>query len=88
MPMNWPTKEKDLEIASTIIEEYLRTQDDDSLGIFEVVVSKDKEVPDVHLADWVVTLSNYYCEKYGTKQGDFVTKMVISRCICGGQVIH
>lgn len=88
MQTNWPTKEKDLEVAKNIIEEYTRNQDSDVLGIFEVVVSQDKEVPDVHLAEWVVTLTDYFHEKYGYEQGDFVTKMVISNCITHGNIIH
>lgn len=88
MQTNWPTKEKDLEIAQNIIEEYTRNHDGDVLGIFEVVVSQDKEAPDVRLADWVVTLTDYFQDKYGIEQGDFVTKMVISRCITHGNTVH
>lgn len=89
MHTNWPTKEKDLEVAKNIIEEYIRGYEGDhSLGIFEVTVREDKEAPDVRLADWVITLTDYFQEKYGADQGDFVTKMVIGRCLTQGNVVH
>ena len=88
MQTNWPTKEKDIEAAKNIIEEYVRVHDGDTFGIFEVTVREDKEVPDVRLAEWVVNLSDYFHEKYGADQGDFVTKMVISRCLTQGSIVH
>lgn len=88
MQPNWPTKEKDLEVAENIIEEYSRSHDIDLLGIFEVVVNQNKEAPDVHLAEWVVTLTSYFEDKYGFEQGNFVTKMVISRYIKGDNTVH
>ncbi len=88
MQSKWLTKEKDLEAAQNIIEEYARIHDGDSLGIFEVTVREDKEVPDVRLAEWVVNITDYFQEKYGPDQGDFVTKMVISRCLTQGNIIH
>lgn len=89
MQTEWPTKEKDLEVAKNIIEDYVRVHEGDgALGIFEVVVREDKEAPDVHLADWVVSLTDYFQDKYGAEQGDFVTKMVISSCLTQGNVVH
>lgn len=88
MQTNWPTKEKDLEVAENIIKEYTRSHDSEVLGIFEVTVSHDKEAPEVRLADWVITLTDYFQEKYGVDQGNFVTKMVISRCITHGNTVH
>lgn len=88
MQSKWLTKEKDLEAAKNIIEEYVRIHEGDTLGIFEVTVRENKEAPDVHLAEWVVNIADYFQEKYGPEQGDFVTKMVISRCLTQGNVIH
>ena len=88
MEKKWPTKEKDLEAAKNIIEDYVRINDGDTLGIFEVTVRDNKEVPDVHLAEWVINISDYFQDKYGPTQGDFVTKMVISRCLTQGNVVH
>ncbi len=87
MQTNWPTKEKDLESAKNIIEDYAAMADR-ALGIFEVVVSDEKEAPDVHVAEWVVALTDYFEEKYGHEQGHFVTKQVISQCILHGKTIH
>lgn len=88
MHMNWTTKEKDLEVAENIIEEYSKGHGRETLGIFEIVVSQDKEIPDVRLADWVVTIRDYFQEKYGVEQGQFVTQMIISRCIVHGNTVH
>jgi ABC-type proline/glycine betaine transport system substrate-binding protein len=88
MQTHWPTEEKDLEVAKNIIEEYSRSHDNPTLGIFEVVVSEDKEAPDVHLSEWVVTLTDYFEEKYGAELGDAVTKKVISRCMTLGKSVH
>lgn len=85
---NWPTKEKDLEVAENIIEEYTGSRDDNSLSIFEVVVSENKEAPDIHLSDWVVSITDYFQEKYGVEQGNRITKMVIGCCISHGYTLH
>lgn len=88
VPSKWLTKEKDLEVAKNIIEEYIQSQDSRLLGVLEVVVNHEKEMPDIHLAEWVMTLTDYYQEKYGVKQGNFVVNMVIGDFMTHGNTIH
>jgi hypothetical protein len=89
MNKEWPNQEKDMQVAKLIIDEYAQEVDTDSLGLFELVVDEQKKSnTNLRLSGWVVALSRYFNKLYGAEQGNFVTKMVISRCITSGQTIH
>ena len=88
MNTDWPTKEKDLYIAQTIMEEYAKEQNCDSLGLFELVLDQKEKRLDLRLASWVLTMAQQFSAMYGANQGDFVTRQVISRCLTQGHTIH
>lgn len=88
MQSDWPTREEDLKVAAKIIEDYMDTQDTDSLGLFEVVMADNEDLPDFRLSEWVVVLAEHFHTAYGKEQGDYVTKMVVSRCLTSGHTIH
>lgn len=88
MNKEWPTKEKDMQVAKLIIDEYAQDSNANSLGLFELVVAQNKSSMNLRLSGWIVALTNYFHSAYGPKQGDFVTKMVISKCITNGQTVH
>ena len=88
MSSSWPTKEKDLQIAQVIMEEFAKLENTESLGLFELVVDQKEKRMNFRLANWVVTLANHYNNLYGSTQGDYVTRQVISRCITQGETLH
>ena len=88
MSSNWPTKEKDLQSAQVIMEEFAKLENTESLGLFELVVDQKEKRMNFRLANWVVTLANHYNNLYGSTQGDYVTRQVISRCITQGETLH
>ena len=88
MNKEWSTKEKDMQVARLIIDEYADNQGTQTLGLFELVVGSGKEKMDFRLSGWVVALAEHFQSTYGHEYGDFVTKMVISQCITNGQTIH
>ncbi|MFY7697287.1 MAG: hypothetical protein ACOVQX_00400 [Legionella sp.] len=88
MNKDWPTKEQDMHIAELIIEEYAKNNDTDSLGLFELVVNPEEKRMMLRLANWVIVLAKHFNSIYGTTQGDYVTRQVISRCIIQGNTLH
>ena len=88
MNKNWPTRERDLQVAQVIMEEYAKEREKDSLGLFEVVVNQSEKRMNFCLSGWVIILAKHFSSMYGMSQGDFVTRQVISRCITQGQTIH
>ena len=90
MPRNWMTKNGDLRVAADIIKKYLGTQQSNgSLGLFEITLSDgDEDTPDIRLSEWVVEMAEYFYQLYGKEQGDFVTQMVLSKCLTSGHTIH
>ena len=56
-------------------------------GIFEIDIS-DQDGLDLRISDWILELAEYFYQLYGREQGDFVTKMVVSKCITNGHTIH
>lgn len=88
MNQNWPTKEKDLLVAEQVIEEYANSVNTDALGLFELVHHPQERHMAFRLANWVLTLANYFVSTYGAEQGDFVTRKVVSRCLINGQTLH
>lgn len=88
MNQNWPTRDKDLQAARSIMEEYANERESDSLGLFEIEVDQVEKRMNFCLSGWVVLLARHFATLYGASQGDFVTRQVISRCITQGQTLH
>lgn len=88
MNENWPTKDKDMDVAQRIMEEYANEQNSESLGLFELIVDQEAKRMDFRLSSWVQILAQHFKSLYGANQGDFVTRQVISRCITNGQTLH
>lgn len=88
MSQNWPTRERDLQAARVIMEEYANDRNSDSLGLFEVVVDPNEKRMNFCLSGWVVILAKHFHSIYGVNQGDFVTRQVITNCFTQGQTLH
>ncbi|QMT59337.1 MULTISPECIES: hypothetical protein [unclassified Legionella] len=88
MNQNWPTRDRDLQAARVIMEEYASERESDSLGLFEIVVDQTEKKMSFRLSAWVVTLAKHFNSMYGLSQGDFVTRQVITRCLTQGQTLH
>lgn len=88
MNQNWPTKERDLQTARVIMEEYATEHESDSLGLFEIVFDQSEKRMNFQLSGWVVILAKHFASVYGAQQGDYVTRQVISSCITEGQTVH
>lgn len=88
MSQNWSTKDKDLQTAELIMEEYASRRESDSLGLFEIEVNPIEKRMNFCLSGWVVLLARHFSSLYGADQGDFVTRQVISQCITQGQTLH
>lgn len=88
MSQSWPTREKDLQVAQMIMEDYALQVDSTVLGLFEIVVSQREKRMNYRLSGWVLRLSKYYIEQYGEDQGDFVTRQVLSQCMIKGETMH
>lgn len=88
MDNNWPTKDHDMHVAQLIMEEYAIKQNTETLGLLELVVVQEEKRMNFRLANWVLAIAQQFNSMYGSTQGDFVTRQVISRCITQGQTIH
>lgn len=88
MSQNWPTRDKDLQTARVIMEEYANRHDSDTLGMFEIVVNQTEKRMNFQLSGWVLALAKHFVSAYGTSKGDYITRQVISRCITQGQTLH
>lgn len=88
MNQNWPTRDKDLQAARVIMEEYASERESDTLGLFEIVVDEAEKRMDYRLSGWVVILAKHFVSTYGVSQGDYVTRQIISRCIIQGETLH
>lgn len=88
MSQNWPTRDRDLDTARVIMEEYASERDSNSLGLFEIVVDTEEKRMNFCLSGWVVNLAKHFYLLYGESQGDFVTRQVITRCITQGNTLH
>lgn len=88
MNNNWPTKDKDMQIAQLIMEEYAKKENTDALGLFELIVDQEEKRMNFRLAEWVLTLAQQYNSMYGYTQGDYVIRQVISRCLTQGETVH
>ena len=88
MSQNWPTRDKDLQTARVIMEEYANERESNSLGLFEIVVDQVEKRMNFRLSGWVVLLAKHFVSSYGASQGDFITRQVISRCITQDATVH
>lgn len=88
MSQNWPTRDKDLQTARVIMEEYANERESDSLGLFEIVVDKTEKRMNFRLSGWIVLLAKHFSSIYGASQGDFVTRQIVSRCITQDETVH
>jgi hypothetical protein len=88
MSQNWPTRDRDIQTARSIMEEYANERESDSLGLFEIVVDQIEKRMNFRLSGWVVLLAKHFSSVYGPSQGDYVTRQVISRCITQDNTIH
>lgn len=88
MSKRWPTKEKDLQTAQVIIEEYAYHRKNESLGLFEIVVDQMEKRMNFRLSAWVLTLAKHFIETYGVHQGDYITRQIVSRCITQNATLH
>ncbi|MDI1351785.1 MAG: hypothetical protein PSV35_03300 [bacterium] len=88
MSQNWPTRDKDLQTARVIMEEYASDRESDSLGLFEIVVDQIEKRMNFRLSGWVIMLAKHFVNTYGSSQGDFITRQVISRCIVQDETLH
>ncbi|MFT4059551.1 MAG: hypothetical protein QM652_08395 [Legionella sp.] len=88
MSQNWSTRDRDLQTARVIMEEYANERDSDSLGLFEIVVDPTEKRMSFCLSGWVVALAKHFNSVYGVIQGDYVTRRVITRCLTQGQTLH
>lgn len=88
MSQRWPTKDKDLQTARVIIEEYAYHRENESLGMFEIVVDQIEKRMNFRLSGWVLLLAKHFISTYGAHQGDYITRQVVSRCIVQDATLH
>lgn len=88
MSQNWPTRDRDLQTARMIMDEYASERESDTLGLFEIVVDQSEKKMNFRLSGWVIILAKHFNSMYGVDQGDFVTRQVITRCFTQGQTLH
>lgn len=88
MSEDWPTKNRDLQTAQNIMEEYANERNSHSLGLFEIFVDTSEKKMDFCLSGWVVLLAKHFNATYGPNKGNLVTRQVITSCITQGQTLH
>jgi hypothetical protein len=88
MNQNWPTRDRDLQAARVIMEEYANERASNSLGLFEVVLDSAEKRMNFCLSGWVIALAKHFNSLYGASQGAFVTRQIITGCITQGQTLH
>ena len=88
MRKNWPTEHKDMRIAQIIMEKYAIGQNSAYLGLFELVLNQTEKRMKFRISKWVLALAEQYNLLYGHDQGEYVTRLVISRCMTQNEVLH
>lgn len=88
MSDKWSTKDRDLQTARLIMEEYASDRESESLGLFEIVVDQVEKRMNFRLSGWVIALAKHFNSEYGSSQGDYITRQIISRCITQGETLH
>jgi len=88
MSQSWPTRERDLQTARSIMEEYANAQETDSLGLFEIAVDTIEKRMNFKLSGWIMMLAKHFGDLYGIDQGDYITRQIVTNCITQGQTVH
>ena len=84
----WSTKEHDMQLAQSIMEQYAEDQDSHALGLFELVVNLQEKRMNFRLSAWVLALADKFHSMYGPDKGDFVIRQIVSRCLVQGHTLH
>lgn len=87
MQNDWPTKDRDLEVADKILEKYEDMTEQDNISLLEIHYKSD-ERPDFRLSDWVVELSNYFENRYGEERGQDITRRVLTLYVVRRETVH
>ena len=85
---DWPTKEKDIQLAQGIMKEFSQKQERETLSFLDLVVDQKEKRMNFRLSNWVFAVSEQFNSLYGASQGDFVTRQILSQCITSGHVVH
>ena len=88
MNKNWPTKDKDMNAAQKIMEEYALKSNSHSLGFFELVVNTAEKKMNFRISQWIVSLAQHFNSLYGADQGDVITRQILTECLTRGHTIH
>ena len=88
MDNSWSTKEKDMKMAQSVMEEYALKQNTEYLGLFELVVNQTEKQMNFRLSDWVLTLAKRFHAMYGVHQGDYIIRQVVTQCMTRGETMH
>lgn len=83
---NWPTEEKDLQLAQYIIDKHLNSK----RGGLEITEYVLEECIELHCTEpvWLVELVNAFQTKYGFQEGLSISRKVIAKCMINGATVH
>ena len=85
---DWPTKARDMKLARQMIEAYAQKQGQEMIGLFEFVLTPGRKSFDIQLSPWIIALTLQFQDIYGTEQGQWVSRKVLSLCIRQGHTLH
>lgn len=85
---NWTNKERDLQEAGTIIENYVNLYQTTALGLFNVILNSRKKKFELTLSEWVLAIAYRFHELYEGPEAGEKTRQVISHYLRNGQVLH
>lgn len=88
MVYDWPTKERDIALARSVIEQYSEEHETDRLGLFELGTDANNRQIGFRLAPWVLHLAGRFLELYGAELGDTITRRVLTHCLVNGEPVH
>lgn len=84
---NWPTKEKDLAEAVSIIQYYQELNDNEPLELFDASAHQDGSLV-VENPEWVIAIADRFDELYGFEQGAIITEWVMTQVLLRDETIH
>lgn len=87
MNKSWPTQLHDIILAEQIMSRYAASHAG-VLSLFELTVDKKEKVMDFRLSAWVMALTSHFTSLYGAKEGEWITRRVISHCMRDNQTLH
>lgn len=85
---DWPTKDSDLALAEKILLKHVDMNEGEPISVIDCYIDKYKERMDMQLSDWIVELTEIFTQKYGDRQGEKVTRYIVTHCLTEGQTIH